>query len=221
MNQSKRPFDETSSEILDNAPCSIILPAGCGKTELVASLAAATQERGSRTLVLTHTNAGVSTIRKRLDVFGARSSTTVRTIDSWSRAKVHAYPKMSGLASHEEEDNGWSTVHIAARRQLNHEVLQGVIEASYALIVVDEYQDCSVTQHELVQALAKISPVVILGDPMQSIYGFGDNELVDWQDVVEAFPQFQYPVEAWRWKRSNPELGVFLMKARNLSLIHI
>ena len=44
-------------------PCSVELPAGTGKTHLVAALAAAAAEQGERTLILTHTNAGVDVLR--------------------------------------------------------------------------------------------------------------------------------------------------------------
>ena len=42
-------------------------------------------------------------------------------------------------------------------------------------IYVDEYQDCSIGQHNLVMSLSKLLPTVILGDPMQGIFDFDDN----------------------------------------------
>jgi hypothetical protein len=37
---------------------------------------------------------------------------------------------------------------------------------------VDEYQDCSLDQHELICLLSEILPCRILGDPLQGIFSF-------------------------------------------------
>ena len=51
-------------EVLAHLPCSLEMPAGTGKTQLVAAMAATTTQLGYRTLVLTHTHAGVDAIRR-------------------------------------------------------------------------------------------------------------------------------------------------------------
>ena len=51
-------------EVLALAPCSIELPAGTGKTEVVAELALQASESGRRTLALTHTHAGIDVLRR-------------------------------------------------------------------------------------------------------------------------------------------------------------
>ena len=64
-----------------------------------------------------------------------------------------------------------------------------VLKASYAHLIVDEYQDCSVPQHYLVYFLSLILPTCVLGDPMQGIFGFGGNALANWeQQVCAHFP---------------------------------
>lgn len=55
-----------ATEVVADAPCSLEMPAGTGKTELLAACVATTAEQGNRSLVLTHTNAGVDALRKRL-----------------------------------------------------------------------------------------------------------------------------------------------------------
>ncbi|MED5705207.1 UvrD-helicase domain-containing protein, partial [Enterobacter hormaechei] len=64
-----------------------------------------------------------------------------------------------------------------------------VLKASYAHLIVDEYQDCSVPQHYIVYFLSLILPTCVLGDPMQAIFGFRGNALADWnQHVCAHFP---------------------------------
>ena len=55
-------------------------------------------------------------------------------------------------------------------------------------LIVDEYQDCSVRQHALVAYAAQTLPTVVLGDPLQAIFGFGIDDLADWEMVTEYFP---------------------------------
>src|SRR5450830_1529423 len=45
----------TAARLLSEAPCGVVLPAGCGKTHFVAASARAAGDRGKRVLVLTHT----------------------------------------------------------------------------------------------------------------------------------------------------------------------
>ena len=59
-----------ASDILLGTPCSIELPAGTGKTQLIAAVASLAGDLGKRTLILTHTNAGVTVIKNRLRRFG-------------------------------------------------------------------------------------------------------------------------------------------------------
>ena len=61
-----------------------------------------------------------------------------------------------------------------------------MLKASYAGIIVDEYQDCIQVQHEIVLAMNKHLPVVVLGDPMQGIFSFA-GDLVDWNHL--EFPR--------------------------------
>lgn len=45
----------------------------------------------------------------------------------------------------------------------------------------------------------------VLGDPVQAIFGFAGNQLVDWQGHVEArFPAIGALATPWRWLNSGP-----------------
>ena len=70
----------------------IVAPAGHGKTELIAKMAAL----GKRTLVLTHTNAGIQAIRARLKYMRTpRSAVVVDTIAGWCLRYAHAFSPAS------------------------------------------------------------------------------------------------------------------------------
>lgn len=93
-----------------------------------------------------------------------------------------------------------------------------MLKASYAHLVVDEYQDCSVPQHHIVYFLSLILPTCVLGDPMQAIFGFRGNELADWdQQVCAHFPVVGELATPWRWRNAGAEaLGQWLLEARRL-----
>jgi hypothetical protein len=53
-------------------------------------------------------------------------------------------------------------------------------------VYVDEYQDCSTSQHDIVLKIARDLPCRVLGDPLQAIFDFGEHGLVDWKRDVEG-----------------------------------
>ena len=61
-------------------------------------------------------------------------------------------------------------------------------------------------------------PTIVLGDPMQAIFGFQGNQLVDWNAHVETqFPQIGTLATPWRWRNSGTEaLGLWLLEARGV-----
>jgi hypothetical protein len=203
--------------IRQSMPCSIELPAGAGKTQIVAALAVAATEVGERSLVLTHTNAGVDVLRRRLHRFGTSGSAVrVDTIASWSFDLVRHYPLLSGVSVPEEPD--WTRskeYYSGAAAAVRAAAIRAVLRASYRLVIVDEYQDCIIEQHDLISAIAESLPVCIFGDPLQNIFSFGDNVTVGWaDDVVARWPAVPVPIKPWRWVDHNEELGQWLIGIR-------
>jgi hypothetical protein len=198
-------------------PCSIELPAGAGKTQIVAALAATAAERLERPLVLTHTNAGVDALRRRLRSFGVSGKAVrVETIASWSFDLIQHYPQLSNVVFAQEPD--WqrsSEYYLGAASAVRAHAIQQVMQASHTFIIVDEYQDCVVEQHDLIVALAQFVPVCVFGDPLQNIFNFGSNITVGWNSEVTAtWPAFAVPIKAWRWKGHNEALGQWLIDIR-------
>lgn len=198
---------------LGSENASIELPAGCGKTEAAVALAECAVARSRRTLILTHTNAGVSAIRRRLARYNVRGALLVTTIDSFMQRLARSFPSLGpDVGVEETDDTFWPRLRAAAVEIVAGENVRDILSASYEFVIVDEYQDCSVDQHELVLALADRLPVVVLGDRLQAIFGFGGNVLIPWEDVLPVFPAARpFDVVPHRWSRTNPELGEWLL----------
>lgn len=208
---------ETIDALLETRRGYVVAAAGCGKTEAIAR-AVERSDRG-RQLVLTHTHAGVKALRDRLVRFGVSEQRfRVDTIAGWCLRYAASFPHRSNLTDETPTAKDWALVYPAARSILGTEAVQQVIVSSYAGVFVDEYQDCTRAQHAIVLELAELLPCRVLGDPLQGIFGFNEDPLVDWQSDVEGtfeeLPSLETP---HRWK-DNRQLGAKLVEVRNAIL---
>lgn len=201
---------------------SITAPAGCGKTQLIADTLA--QHTGPKPiLILTHTNAGVAALRARM-VRGriANNSYVIGTLDGFTMKLIGKFPGLSGhepaIMLLENREHDYPAIRTAAIALLRGRHLDRVLQATYSQLLVDEYQDCNQEQHAVVTWLAQALPTYVLGDPMQAIFNFGRNRLVDWNaDVTTHFPAIGILTTPWRWRLAGAEnLGTWLLQARQL-----
>ncbi len=206
----------SDAELLASTKCgSVVAAAGCGKTELIASAVARTS---GRQLVLTHTNAGVEALRRRLRRFGvSQRQVAVDTIAGWSLKYIVSYPQRSGgMPTKSDGLADWGAIYPTMERLLDDRMITRILSASYEGVFVDEYQDCDEPQHRLVSKLLATLPVRILGDPLQAVFRFrGDPP--PWLAQVEAvFPRVLTLTWPWRWRRTgeNAELGDWLSAVR-------
>ena len=208
----------TAIEVLAHLPCSLEMPAGTGKTQLVAAMATVTAELGHRTLVLTHTHAGVDAIRRRLRKFGVPKQTVhVDTITGWAFDLVRSYPNIAGVTVPDVPDWSESEKYVeGAIKVAQAKAIKDMHAASFEYFIVDEYQDCGVAQHALMAAIAdSILRACVLGDRLQGIFGFRGQPLVDWDaHVFGRFPLHPMPYQAWRWHGHNASLGEWLLAVR-------
>lgn len=192
----------------------VIAPAGYGKTHLIAM---AVKVGVHRQLILTHTFAGVNSIKTKMSALGVPPSRyQIDTIASWSLRLCLAYPKNSGWKIENPTGNQWSTLYECCSNLLKNEFVRRVVKATYAGVYVDEYQDCSDLQHALVCTLAEVLPSRILGDPMQAIFDFDGSKLVDWDaNIYPHFACLGQLEKPWRWDNAGqPLLGAWLKAAR-------
>lgn len=207
-------------KIMQMSSAAIIAPAGHGKTEMIADIV---ERSTGKQLLLTHTNAGVDAIEKRLQKRKiSKEKYTVTTIAAFCIKWCVSYNNtgnfdktLSPLNSSKEAKAYYEQLYRGAKKIFATSWAGDVLKASYAGIIVDEYQDCIQVQHEIVLAMNKHLPVVVLGDPMQGIFSFAGN-LVDWNAL--EFPIVDVETQPWRWNKSNPELGEYLMTVRNALL---
>jgi hypothetical protein len=191
----------------------VIAPAGYGKTHLIAL---AVKKASRRQLILTHTYAGVNSIKAKMTALKVPAAQyQVDTIASWALRLCLAYPKTSGWTVENPTSKQWSKLYDACRELLTKEFIRRVVKATYSGVYVDEYQDCSDVQHRLVCSMAEFLPCRILGDPLQAIFDFADSP-VDW--ATSIYPHFDClgRLETpWRWVNAKaPELGAWLKAAR-------
>ena len=206
-----------AERLLHAAPCSVEMPAGTGKTHLLAAAAAIAAESGMRSLVLTHTNAGVDAIRKRLRRFGISPLLfRVDTITSWAFSLVRSYSTIAGISVSDVPDWTRSEDYLSgATIVARSHAVAGVHAISFDHLFVDEYQDCTLVLHEFVMALAEAIPkAVILGDRMQAIFTFV-GPMATWnKHVLPNFPPHVIRPEPHRWANHNRQLGQWLLDVR-------
>jgi hypothetical protein len=194
---------------------SVVAPAGCGKTETIALAACQAPERR---LILTHTIAGVDAIRARIVSKGLSPKThEVSTIAAWSLRLATSFPIRSSFAVKTPTGGEWDLAYLAVGRLLSKGHIKSIITASYDALLVDEYQDCTKLQHELISALAEILPTCVFGDPLQAIFGFDGSEMPDWdREVLAVFPKVAELSRPYRWEKSgNKAFGQWLLSCRD------
>lgn len=191
----------------------VVAPAGFGKTHLIAASLCHAEKRQ---LVLTHTYAGVNALRRKMRQIGVPNGAfRIDTIASWALRLSLSYPEASGWNIERPGQEQWAELYRACCRLLECGFIRRVLCASYGGLYVDEYQDCSCAQHDIVLSLARDLPCRILGDPLQGIFDF-DGEPVDWdRDVAARFELLGQLETPHRWERAgSPSLGAWLRDVR-------
>lgn len=206
-------------DLWSSARGTVTAPAGCGKTQLIAdSLATFTDTKP--VLVLTHTNAGKGALQQRLERAGVSSQVyRVATIDSWAIRTVAKFPGRAAcdpaVLRMDNQANDYPAVRQACWRLLSGRHINDIVAASYSRLIVDEYQDCSLVQHSIIDWLAEVLPTSVLGDPLQAIFGFRE-ATVHWNNHVHTrFPALGELATPWRWRNAGCEgLGRWLLECR-------
>ena len=196
---------------------SIVAPAGHGKTEMIAELV---DHGNGKQLLLTHTNAGVDAITKRLKKHAVdKDKYVVSTIAAFCIRWCMSYSNsaqfdksLSPLNGRTESSKYYAQLYRGAKQIFMMVWAGKVLQASYTGVIVDEYQDCIQEQHEIFLEISNFLPIRVLGDPMQGIFSFA-GKLVDWNNL--KFQRVQVATRPWRWASTNPALGAYLMNVRS------
>ena len=191
-------------------------PAGYGKTQEAVQAAetiAAGLPKGRYVLFLTHTNAARETFNRRLTGRAA----VMKTIHSLAGELVDLYAGPLGLPRPLEPFHGRPSFADMVTRAISvlrrrPEVARG-LALRYPVILVDEYQDCTAEQAELVDVVAAAAAIRLrlFGDDLQAIYEFAGAP-VDFAALTKRHPTTSLGTP-WRW-REQPGMRDFVVKAR-------
>ncbi len=206
--------DVTPQEFFESKNVSVVAAAGCGKTELICKAVGCGEKLQ---LVLTHTNAGVQAIKDRFNKLGISSKLyQVETIAGWCLKFTNAYPQICNTTPATSLPD-FPLVYDGMVKLLQTHAGHSIIKASYDSAYIDEYQDCTNKQHQVIVLLAVILRIRIVGDPLQSIFDFGNESdpIANWEEEVSKdFPSLGKLTYPWRWVKTAPDLGEWLTNAR-------
>lgn len=187
----------------------IIAPAGCGKTESIVNLIKE-YTGDKKILVLTHTNAGIENIERRLRKKKiSTKKCNIYTIASFCSIYVTAFRVTSKIY-----DNSYEQIYSKMDELMNNNHIKNIIKNTYELMLVDEYQDCNLIQHSIIRKVSKLISYKIYGDPLQAIYNF-EKTNIKFEHIInkdyELLENMTYP---WRWKNCNYEMGNWINLSR-------
>lgn len=194
----------------------VIAPAGFGKTHFIAECL---RHVKGRQLILTHTNAGVAAMHEKIKKQEISSSIyNVETISGYAQKYIHSFFKTSDIPT-QDDVNYYPFLIKKIKEILILPCISDIINSSYTGIFVDEYQDCTKSQHEIILLLSQHIPTRLIGDPMQGIFSFDKKDpLVDMNSKEDMgdFLNNRYELSTpWRWNISNnAELGNQLLSIR-------
>lgn len=188
----------------------IIAAAGHGKTEMIVDLVEAYDQK---VLLVTHTNAGIDALTKRLKKRGVDCSHySITTIAGFCLRWCSSYPKTSKIRDIPITDRDYyPMLYNGASVIFHNKWAREVLRRTYSCVIVDEYQDCILSQHQIFVEINETVPVYVLGDPLQAIFGWAGH-LVNWNDI--CFEKIEVSSYPWRWKDTNPLLGKYLSDIR-------
>lgn len=195
----------------------MIAPAGYGKTHTIAECLNFTPQ-GERQLILTHTHAGIASIKEKIKKLNIPSNKyQVETISSFAQKYVLSFYIQDNMPFQENAKEYYNFIIQTATKLFKCHSIKRIINGTYKGLFVDEYQDCTKPQHEMILALSEILPTHLLGDPLQGIMNF-DNDLVDFgTDLTdfEIIPELNTP-HRWYTDGNNKDLGDALKEIRGI-----
>jgi hypothetical protein len=205
------------SAFVNGAKTKLVSPAGYGKTFTIVQCLKHTV---GKQLILTHTHAGVGSIKEKIREAGIMpASYTIETISSFVQQFIHAFYNSIDIPPQEKSKEYHQFIIDKAAIVFSASLIQKVVASSYKGLFVDEYQDCSQEQHKAIQVLSQILPTHIVGDPLQSIFDFNGTPVNMDTDLTgfEKFPDLDVP-QRWYKEGNSKRLGDILKEFRELLL---
>lgn len=191
----------------------LIAPAGHGKTHSIAQMISLVDSDKPQ-LILTHTHAGIASLKKKFREQGIPPSRyNLDTICGFTQRYVLNLCNSSTMPDQEDKEYFDQIVKLAGNL-FSKPAIRRIVKQSYSHLYVDEYQDCTQTQHDLIMLLSKDLPTHLLGDPLQGIFDFA-HPIVDFEKDLSSFTYYDFLQTPWRWKNAGAEtLGQLILEIR-------
>lgn len=196
-------------EFVSKEKSMLIAPAGFGKTHTIAECLKTIKNNGKQ-LILTHTHAGVASIKEKIKKEAIPNCNfEVETITSFAQKYVLAFYTGNDLPSQDDSKLYYPFIIEKANALFKLKPIRQIISNTYKGLFIDEYQDCTLSQHSLLLSLSELFPTHILGDFLQGIFGFNGEQLVDLNDdlAMKGFIDYKYELDKpQRWLNGNNAL---------------
>lgn len=205
--------DDVFLEFLSDPKGLLIAPAGHGKTYSIAQMVNSV-EADKPQLILTHTHAGIASLKKKFQQRGISSKKySIETICGFIQRYVLSLCKSTDIP-HQEDENFFPKLAENAVHLFSKPAVRRIVTQSYSHIYVDEYQDCTLDQHKIIMLMSEELPTHLLGDPLQGIFDFAQ-PIVDFEKDLLAFKRYDFLQIPWRWKNVGSEaLGELILDMR-------
>ena len=190
-------------------------PAGHGKTHTIGLCVQMCLDK-EKQLVLTHTHAGVSSLKQKFQKLSINADKyVIETITGFAQAFVLSFSPQS-IIPEMDDSNYFDEIVKNATRLFSYPQIQRIISSSFNGLFVDEYQDCTMSQHLMISKLAELLPTHIFGDPLQGIFDFNES-LVNLGDDLQDYEHFCFLTIPQRWNIGNncPALGERIKEIRS------
>lgn len=196
----------------------LIAPAGHGKTYSIAKMVSSV-EADKPQLILTHTHAGIASLKKKFREQGIPSKKySIETICGFLQRYVLNLCKRTEVPN-QEDKNFFQQIGEIAEHLFSKPAVMRIVTRSYSHLYVDEYQDCTLDQHKIIMLMSEELPTHLLGDPLQGIFDFAQ-PIVDFEKDLLSFKHYDFLQIPWRWKNAGKEtLGELILDMRQ-SLIN-
>jgi len=208
-------LDKVVEEFLSQRKSLLIAPAGYGKTYTIVQCV---NKADGKSLILTHTHAGVAALKNALKEQQIdKKYYEIETITSYAQkyAKAYSAEKLPDIT----DNNYWVSILEKAENIFKNTHIKDVIKQTYSQLFVDEYQDCTISQHKVILAISECIPTHILGDPLQGIMDFNketDPLINFYDDTLKDFTKTTELSVPHRWQKegNNYTLGEYLVSIR-------
>lgn len=199
---------ENTRKYLSESMVGIIAPAGYGKTEEIAD---AVNSCFEKQLILTHTRVGVAALRSRMKKKQIKNEKfEIDTIASFCLKWCKAYPATAEVQIPDKiSEIDYLAIYKGTKKLFSYTWAREVLRQTYSGLFVDEYQDCTESQHAIFMELENLFPVRVFGDPLQGIfYWVKGDKIVNWN--LFTFKVITPLTIPRRWEKTNKNLGLLL-----------